>query len=103
MSGGVQVAGYLQSVTSTIDIDLVTVAPYDVNGSQVLVPQRIEPGSRPAHLTDARVIARQGVSRFPGSGAFAPRSPMPQPDSVTCCSVLVIGQNHWNETAWPRW
>lgn len=65
-----QVAGYLQSVTSTIDIDLVTVAAYNVNGSQVLVPQRIEPGSRPTHLTDAQVIARQGVSRFPGSGEF---------------------------------
>src|SRR6266571_178986 len=61
----VQVVGYLQSVTDKIDIDLVTVAAYDVAGSQVLVPQRIEPGSRPRQLTDAQVSARQAGARFP--------------------------------------
>ena len=55
----VQVVGYLQSVTDKIDIDLVTVAVYDVAGSQVLVPQRIEPGRRMRELSDAQVTARQ--------------------------------------------
>ena len=41
----VQVVSYLQSITEKIDIDLVTVAAYDVGGSRVLVPQRIEPGA----------------------------------------------------------
>ena len=54
----VQVVGYLQSVTDKIDIDLVTVAVYDVAGSQVLVPQRIEPGRRTRELSDAQVTAR---------------------------------------------
>jgi hypothetical protein len=66
----VQVVGYLQSITDKIDIDLVTVAAYDVGGSQVLVPQRIEPGSRPRQLTDAQVSARQAGTRFPGSAEF---------------------------------
>lgn len=68
----IQVVGYLQSVTDKIDIDLVTVAAYDVGESQVLVPQRIEPGSRPRHLTDAQVSARQAGTRtrFPGSAEF---------------------------------
>jgi hypothetical protein len=55
----VQVVGYLESITDKIDIDLVTVAVYDVAGSQVLVPQRIEPGRRLRELSDAQVTARQ--------------------------------------------
>jgi hypothetical protein len=66
----VQVVGYLQSVTDKIDIDLVTVAAYDVGGSQVLVPQRIDPGSRPRQLTNAQVDARQASTRFLGSTEF---------------------------------
>ena len=66
----VQVVGYLQSVTDKIDIDLVTVAVYDVAGSQVLVPQRIEPGRRTRELSDAQVTARQGGGLHPGSAEF---------------------------------
>lgn len=54
----VQVVGYLQAVTDKIDIDLVTVSPYDVAGSQVLVPQRIEPGRRGREMSDALWGAR---------------------------------------------
>jgi hypothetical protein len=66
----VQVVGYLQSVTDKIDIDLVTVAAYDVGGSQVLVPQRIEPGRRMRELSDAQVTARQTDGPHTGSAAF---------------------------------
>jgi hypothetical protein len=38
--------------------------------SQVLVPQRIEPGIRPRQLTDAQVNARQAGTRFAGSAEF---------------------------------
>ena len=54
----VQVVGYLQSVTDKIDIDLVAVTAYDTGGSTVVVPQRIEPGSRPGHLTTGQASAR---------------------------------------------
>jgi hypothetical protein len=76
----VQVVGYLQSITEKIDIDLVTVTAYDVGGSQVLVPQRIEPARRVRELSDAQVDARQSGTLYPGSAefraaiAFAPAS-----------------------------
>jgi len=66
----VQVVSYLQSVTDKIDIDLVTVAVYDVGGSQVLVPQRMEPGRRMRELSDAQVTARQASDVYPGSAEF---------------------------------
>jgi hypothetical protein len=66
----VQVVGYLQSLTEKIDIDLVTVATYDVGGSQVLVPQRIEPARRVRELSDAQVDARQSGTLYSGSAEF---------------------------------
>ena len=66
----VQVVGYLQSITDKIDIDLVAVAVYDVAGSQVLVPQRIEPGRRLRELSDAQVTARQAGGIHNGSAEF---------------------------------
>lgn len=66
----VQVVGYLQSVTEKIIIDLVTVTACDAGGSQVLVPQRIEPARRVRELSDAQVDARQSGTRYPGSAEF---------------------------------
>jgi hypothetical protein len=66
----VQVVGYLQSITDKVDIDLVTVTAYDVGGSQVLVPQRIEPARRARELSDAQVDARRSGTLYPGSAEF---------------------------------
>lgn len=66
----VQVVGYLQMVTDKIDIDLVTVTAYEVNGSRVLVPQRIEPARRTQQMSDAAVNARQSGTQTHGSGDF---------------------------------
>jgi len=66
----IQVVGYLQSVTDKIDIDLVTVSAYDVAGSQVLVPQRVEPGRRGRNMSDAQVTARQAAALHDGSAEF---------------------------------
>jgi hypothetical protein len=66
----VQVVGYLQSITDKIDIDLVTVADYDVAGSQVLALQRIEPGRRLRELSDAQVTARHLGGLHNGSAEF---------------------------------
>jgi hypothetical protein len=66
----VQVIGYLQSVAEKIDIDLVTMTAYEVNGSQVLVPQRIEPAKRARELSDAEVNDRQAGVLYPGSAEF---------------------------------
>lgn len=37
-----RLVGYLEAITDGLLIDLITVTAYDVNGSQILVPQRIE-------------------------------------------------------------
>lgn len=66
----VQLVGYLQSVGDKVDIDLVTMTAYEVDGSQVLVPQRIEPAKRAPELTDAEVNDRQGGVLYPGSAEF---------------------------------
>lgn len=82
----VQLTGYLQSVTDKIDIDLVTVAAYDVAGSQVLVPQRIEPGRRVREMSDAQVSARQSGALLPGSAEFRAviaTLPAPRRDTLT--------------------
>jgi hypothetical protein len=81
-----QVVGYLQSITDKIDIDLVTVAAYDVAGSQVLVPQRIEPARRVRELSDAQVNARQSGALHPGSAEFRgviAELPAPRRDLLT--------------------
>ncbi len=39
----VRLTGYLESVTDKLLIDLITVLSYAVDGSRVLVPQRVEP------------------------------------------------------------
>jgi hypothetical protein len=44
----VNLVGYLAAVTPELIIDLVTVAQYDVGGSFILVPQRVEPERRAA-------------------------------------------------------
>jgi hypothetical protein len=49
---------------------LVTVSAYTVAGSQVLVPQRIDPGRRSRELSDAQVTARQAGTLYRGSAEF---------------------------------
>jgi hypothetical protein len=66
----IQVVGYLQLVTDKIDIDLVTVTAYEVKGSRVLVPQRIEPARRTREMSDAAVDARQSGTQTDGSRDF---------------------------------
>jgi hypothetical protein len=66
----IQVVGYLELISDKIDIDLVTVTAYDVDGSQVLVPQRVDPGRRVRELSDAQVSDRQAGALYPGSAEF---------------------------------
>lgn len=66
----IQVIGYLQMLTDKIEIDLVTVTAYQVNGSRVLVPQRIEPARRTREMSDAAVSVRQSGSQTDGSQGF---------------------------------
>jgi hypothetical protein len=66
----VQLVGYLQLLTDRVVVDLVTVSTYEVDGSRILVPQRIEPARRSAELSDAEAVARQVNALQPGAEAF---------------------------------
>lgn len=56
----VQLVGYLEAVTDKLLIDLVTVSAYDVGGSQILVPQRVEPERRSPGVMPVARPAPQG-------------------------------------------
>lgn len=43
----VRLTAYLEAIAGEIAIDLITVSAYDVNGAQVIVPQRAEPERQP--------------------------------------------------------
>ena len=77
----IQVIGYLQMVTDKIDIDLVTVTAYEVKGSRVLVPQRIEPARRTKEMSDAAVNARQSGTQKDGSRDFRSAIDQAAPES----------------------
>jgi hypothetical protein len=47
----VQLVGYLGAVAEKVLIDVVTVSSYDIEGSQVLVPQRVDPEYQAATVT----------------------------------------------------
>lgn len=44
----VRLVGYLEAAADKLRIDLITVAAYEIGGSQVVVPQRVEPEERRA-------------------------------------------------------
>lgn len=56
----IRLVGYLERVSGELTIDLVTVAAYDVGGSRVIVPQRIDPEGSLADHGGARRPAPQG-------------------------------------------
>lgn len=67
----VRLVGYLEAVTEKLVIDLVTVSAYDIDGSQIVVPQRVgterEPTPEPvptAGKTDAGGRLVQGTDDF---------------------------------------
>lgn len=57
----VRLVGYLGEMADKLIIDLITVAAYSVNGSQVIVPQRVEPErERPALAPTAARTKTEG-------------------------------------------
>jgi hypothetical protein len=78
----VRLVGYLESVTDKLTIDLIAVSSFDVNGSQLVVPRRIDPGheyqpaksqsGRPAGKTSSSTIALDGADAFISSIETAP-------------------------------
>jgi hypothetical protein len=66
----VRLVGYLESLSDRLTIDLVTVTAYDVGGSRVLVPQRVEP-DRVIEETPTRAPTHRAEGDLtPGSAMF---------------------------------
>ena len=72
----VRLTRYLETITTDlIAVDLVTVTAYEVNGTQILVPQRIDPEREPEQELSrsadrSRTSRRTGSVTTQGSGAF---------------------------------
>jgi len=81
----VRLVGYLESISDKLLIDLVTVSSFQVNGSQILIPQRVDP-ERPE--TPTRPLASptpassgdlvEGAERFLAAIETAPERFQPQ-------------------------
>ena len=54
----IRLVGYLEAMTEKLVIDLVTVAAFDIGGSTILVPQRVDP---------ERVDSPRGPTRIPAA------------------------------------
>jgi hypothetical protein len=66
----VRLVGYLEAVTDKLLIDLVTVSAYDVNGSRILVPQRVEPERWRPEAAPATATPRDSGYGVPGAEDF---------------------------------
>ena len=66
----VRLAGYLQLVSDKILIDLIRVSSYDVNGAQILVPQRVDAETRPSQSEPANTQHSVQGQYSPGAEVF---------------------------------
>jgi alkylated DNA nucleotide flippase Atl1 len=68
----IRLVGYLEDIGEKLVIDLVTVANYEVNGSRLLVPQRVDP-VRTQFETNAAAQKGQAGETTEGADAFLER------------------------------
>lgn len=70
----VQLVGYLESISSAIVVDLITVAAYSVGTEEILVPQRVDPDYQAAQIAAVPVTASRRAAKarreVDGSDAF---------------------------------
>lgn len=75
----IRLVGYLQAVSDHLVIDLMTVAAYEVGGSRLLVPQRVEPErQRPASTPPPVRDTQKGWSIEGGADFAASIESLPQ-------------------------
>jgi Endonuclease NucS len=67
----VQLVGYLESISTGVSLDLVTVSSYDVGSEQILIPQRVDPDyTSPASIAKPTQPAQSAKREVDGSDAF---------------------------------
>lgn len=67
----VRLVGYLEAIADKLLIDLVTVSAYDVQGAQVLVPQRVDPERYTSESSEPAVKAKEHGYLASGANDFA--------------------------------
>ena len=70
----VQLVGYLESISTDVVVDLITVSAYEAGSEQILVPQRVDPEYQPEQAqTFTPAAARRAAKarrEVDGSDAF---------------------------------
>jgi len=66
----VKLLGFLETVSEGLLLDLVTVSAYDVDGSQILVPQRVEPDNIEVAVSAERRTSVDRTTHSQGAEAF---------------------------------
>ncbi len=61
---------YLEGVTTKILIDLVTVSAFEINGAQVMLPQRVTPERHASVVEQRRIRQSDSGTLYPGSDEF---------------------------------
>lgn len=85
----VRLMGYLETITTDrISIDLVTVSAYEVNGTQILVPQRIDTDRETEPVPATPASHRRRSSRGPWQGADRFREWLDELDDDADAGVL---------------
>lgn len=82
----VRLVGYLEAVGEQLVIDLVTVTPYDVDGTRIMVPQRVDPERvptpEPSRTGEAprasTVLTTTGADEFLAAINAAPAEQQPE-------------------------
>lgn len=88
----VRLVGYLETVTDGLLIDLVTVSTYNIDGSQIMVPQRVDPerhrievAPQPVRKTGGHYV--DGIEDFVSAIADAPEEQQPMLHRLTDWAV----------------
>ncbi|MDI3339315.1 MAG: hypothetical protein QJR03_02160 [Sphaerobacter sp.] len=66
----VRLVGYLESISNNLVINLIKVSAYDIEGSQILVPQRLEPKRVPSEVVPAKKRPASGGRLTRGADVF---------------------------------
>jgi hypothetical protein len=78
----VSLVGYLEDISASIIVDLITVAQYELGSERVVVPQRVEPGRVEPASSDAlpdapSAVTTPGADDFLASIEMAPEADRP--------------------------
>lgn len=66
----VRLVGYFASITDKLLVDLIAVSAYTVNGSRILVPQRVDPERQVSEGTTADRVSKPTGRLVGGAGDF---------------------------------